>query len=491
MSGVPQEETRHVVVEGQRRLFLVRDTPLGLNGALVGVGLDVSEHDELRSELVRRAESEAAVLESLATPVEIYGRDKRLKFANRAFSNLWRLYESWLASRPTQGEVLDAMRRNRTLSEQAGFPAFAAARLRLFTDLIDPMEELLHLPDGTTLRMVVTPHPDAGLLYFYQDVSDRLELERARNLLIAVQRATLDNLAEAVAVFGSDGRLKLWNPRYARMWQLDAGFLASQPHIGDVIERSRALLDTGGDWLAQKEILTISAIERVSGASRRERPDGVVLDHVWVPLPDGGTLSTYVDVTDSTRIERALRERNEVLLAAEELKAHFLASVSYELRTPLSTVIGFSEMLSRQYFGPLNEEQHEYTQGIISASHQLLHHIDYILDLASIEAGRIELHPEPFVVETMLAGALDAVGPAARRKGIALQLDGVDGLGEVVADERRIRQALVELLSAVLRTTPGSGAVRLEARRDGGGVAFAVSGTVPPSVGAPYRPATP
>ena len=458
-------QTRNLVVDGERRTYRIVERPLGDADRLVGYGYDVSDLAEIRAELARHVESHSAVLESLATPVEIYSPDQRLSFFNRAFAHLWRLDTEWLATGPTQNEVLDAMRVNRRLPEQADFGAFREQRARLFTNLIEPAEELVHMPDGTTLRMVITPHPGGGLLYFYEDVSDQLELERARNLLIAVQQATLDNLAEAVAVFGGDGRLKLSNPRYGEMWRLDDSFLARHPHIAEIAERCRPVIDHGGDWASTKEKMVLNVLDRAAGTTRLERPDKVVIDRTSVPLPDGANLRTYLDVTDSTRIERALRERNEALLAADALKSRFLANVSYELRTPLNTVIGFTEILLREYCGSLNEQQRDYTEGIKESSHELLVLIDDILELASIEAGRQELRTKPVDVRAMLEATLARTSGVTNQRDLALRLDCPSDIGEIDADERRVGQALLDLVAATVKLTPPGGRITLGAAR--------------------------
>ncbi len=321
------------------------------------------------------------------------------------------------------------------------------------------------MPDGTTLRMVITAHPGGGLLYFYGDVSDQLELERARNLLIAVQQATLDNLAEAVAVFGGDGCLKLANPRYGAMWGLDAAFIARHPHIFEIAERCRLLIDHGGDWARAKERMVLSVLDRAAATTRVEQPDKVVIDRTSVPLPDGANLRTYLDVTDSIRIERALRERNEALLAADALKWRFLANVSYELRTPLNTVIGFTEILLREYCGTLNEQQRDYTDGIKESSHELLLLIDDILELASIEAGRLELSTEPVDVRELLEATLARTSGVTNKRDLSLRLDCPSDIGEMDADERRVGQALLDLVAATAKLTPPGGTITLGATR--------------------------
>ncbi len=478
-SGRPEREIRSLIVDGERRVYEILETPSGRNGEVVGFARDITANEETTAELARHVEAHAAVLQSLATPVEIYGPDKRLSFHNQAFARLWRLDGDWLAGHPGQSEVLDAMRERRMLPETVDFRAFKEGRLRLFTNLIEPLEELMHLPDGTTLRMVVSPHPHGGLLYFYEDVSDRLALERARNLQIAVQKATLDNLSEGVAVFGGDGRLTLFNPRYAEMWRLDEVFLASRPHVSEIAERWRLLMEGADDWDELRERMVMGALERSGGVLRIERPDGVIIDHASVPLPDGAVLTACIDVTDSIRIERALRERNEALEAAEVSKSRFLESVSYALRTPLNTIMGFDELLMKPYFGELNSRQREYAEGIFESSNHLLVLIDDILDLASIEAGQMELTKTRIDIRATLAGVLRETRRKVARRGLRCTVECDRDIGPMVVDERRIAEVLRDLMDNAIMFTPSGGVIAIGARREGDEVALWIADTGP------------
>lgn len=153
---------------------------------------------------------------------------------------------------------------------------------------------MMHLPDGTTLRVLAVPHPFGGLMFVHEDVTDRLALESSYNTLIAVQQETLDNLAEGIAVFGSDGRLKLSNPAFARIWRLDTNSLASSPRIGDLLEQMKPLFDYGDKWEDFKNEMTGYALDRVTRAGRMERTDHSVVKFNTVPLPDGAVLNCYL-----------------------------------------------------------------------------------------------------------------------------------------------------------------------------------------------------
>ena len=459
-----QSEAEHIVVSGARRLYEFVEAPLP-DGGTVGMAVDQTEREDAGIELARHIAAQGAVLETMPVAIGIFGADKRLKYFNSAYARLWRADESWLSGEPEYGEILENLRERRRLPEVADFRMFKRQRLKLFDTIFESFDELMYLPDGTTLRERCMPHPLGGLLFAFEDVTDRLVLERSYNTLIAVQRATLDNLYEGVAVFGSDGRLKLHNPSFARIWDIPDAALIAEPHIADVVERMRSFYPADVDWPSLKERLVENLTSRDAANARIERTDGRVLDYALVPLPDGATQLSYVDVTDKVRVEQALRERAEALEAADRLKSEFISTVSYELRTPLNTIIGFAELLSKQYFGDLNKRQGEYCADILTASERLLAIINDILDLASIDAGRMTLELAAVDPVELLADAAQIMGDLARER--ELKLDVVRArVPRLRGDERRLKQAMCNLVSNALKFTPPGGVVRLEAHAD-------------------------
>ncbi|HTZ79913.1 MAG TPA: ATP-binding protein [Stellaceae bacterium] len=478
---IAQSESHHIVVAGQRRLMEFTEQPLDGGDEIVGFARDFTDLETMQAELARHVSAHGEVLENVTVAVAIFGPDTRLNFFNSAFAQLWRLEEDWLASEPGLDELLERLRERRRLPEYADFRAFKRQQLAMFTSLLGPQEELLHLPDERTLRLVVSPHPFGGLTFVYEDVTDKLALERSYNTLIEVQRETLDNLYEAVAVLGSDGRLKLWNPAYAQIWKLPAEALVGEPHVGEIVEKTRALFEMEGSpepWVSLKERIVNHLMAHTEESERLQRADGSVLHASIVPLPDGNVLLSYLDITDSTRVERALRERNEALETAGRLKSEFIANVSYELRTPLNAIIGFAEILANQYFGKLNPRQQDYSRGILDSSHRLMSLINDILDLATIEAGYMTLETQEIDIHAMMSSVLTLARERARNQSLTLNFDCPADIGVIKGDERRLKQALFNLVSNALKFTPPGGTVTLSARRaDDGEVALAVSDT--------------
>ena len=478
--GMAQSESQQQVVGGKRRLFDFNEVPMPAGG-LIGFAIDQTALEDTHSELARHIAAHDDVLQSLGTGIVIFGPDRRVKFFNSAYRDLFELDAQFLRSEPTIDEVLDSLRERRKIGEQADFRNYKQEFARHLMAIIGPFEELMHTPAGRTFRMVATPHPMGGVILTYEDVTDKLALEASYNTLIQVQRETIEHLYEGIAVYGGDGRLKLHNSAFARLWSLTDDELAGQPHVARVVDLVAKFFASRKDWPLLRERIISEVADRELRNLRIERSDKRVIDVAAIPLPDGGRLFKYTDVTDSINMERALRERNEALMAADRLKSEFIANVSYEFRTPLNAIIGYGELLSRQYFGALNEKQQEYSAGILDAAQALLLLISDVIDVAAIEAGYIKLDLKPVDVREMLDASERLFQQRARMRSVALSLDCNGELGQIVGDQQRLKQALSNLLSNALSAAPYGGAVTLRAKRQPMQLAIAVEVNSAPS----------
>jgi len=471
-----QKTQGHIIHDGKRLFVEITETPLEDKKHTLGTLYDITKTRETTTTYHRHLNANEALLEQLRTAIAIYNADQKLEFFNSAFSQLWDLEDQWLNTGPKLGDVLEKLRETRRLPEQADFRNYKQGWLDMFTRLIDPHDDMLYLPDGTALRMLIMPHPAGGLMMTFEDVTSNLELESSYNTLIAVQRETLDNLAEGVAVFGSDGRLKLYNPSYAELWHLNPEDMDGNPHITRLAERMMSSFDkkqTDG----MKEKLISHGIERSVQEGRVQLSNNSLLEYNTMPLPDGGVLVSYFDVTDSVQVENALREKNAALETAERLKTDFLANVSYQLRTPLNAIIGFAEILDNQYFGDLNDKQKEYSLGIQGAGEKLVHLIDDILDLSTIEAGYLDLSYDEFNIYTMLNDLHDLTKEWALKESITVTLKCEENIGGMVADERRIKQVLLNLIRNAINFTPEKGKINITAAVQEEQIIFSVSDT--------------
>ena len=175
----------------------------------------------------------------------MFDKSGALLFYNEAFRKMLDLAPGWLASGPEESAILDQLRADRKLPEQANYRDWRARHLAAYRSS-EPREDMWHLPDGRTLRMVAMPDADGGLTYIYENVTEQISLESRLKATLQLQGETLDHLSEAVAVFGTDGRLRLFNPVFANIWRLSPARLRAEPHIGEIIADCQAHLRRQG-----------------------------------------------------------------------------------------------------------------------------------------------------------------------------------------------------------------------------------------------------
>jgi signal transduction histidine kinase len=460
-----------VIAAGARHSFDVLDFKTATGSA--GVGVDATPLETMRSALARLADAHRRTLDQLSTGVAMFDDRHRLTFYNAAYRTLWELDAGFLDQAPTDSAVIETLRAARKLPEEQDFRQWKA-QLHEAYRAIEPREHTWHLPGRRTLRVVTTPNPDGGVTYLFHDVTERLDLERRFEELIRVQGETLDNLTEGVAVFGSDGRLRLHNAAFGRMWRLAPETLAGRPHIEKITGLCEPLHGNAPAWQSLRNVVTaIDSREATPG--RIERRDGSVVDCITVPLPDAATLVTFHDVTDSVNVELALRERNEALEDADKIKIDFVHHVSYELRSPLTNIIGFVHLLSDPATGPLAEKQREYLDYITVSTNTLLALINNILDLATIDAGRMQLNLGPVDIRETMAAAAEGIQDRLVSAGLTLDIQAPEDIGGFTADKLRVRQILFNLLANAATFSPGGAVITLMAERRPEKVIFSVA----------------
>lgn len=452
-----------VVIGGQRRILDLFEVTN--EAGSVGMAVDVTEIQEAQNEVREQLEAQRASLNLLKTPVAIFSADKNLEFFNQGFADLWKLPADWLAGGPHHGEVLEAMRQSRRIPEQADFPAWKKKQLNCYTDLIDSQEEIWQLPSERTLRVVTQARPQGGLFVLYEDLTEMLSLERSLNALSRVQLETINSLQEGVAVFGIDGRMRLYNPALLRLWNIDEALVDERPHIEDLLPTYQKYVPELYGWNEIKAHITGAENDREMRYLRVQRNNNTIVDCTVAPLPDGGTLLTLVDVTSSAQIERALRERNDALETTDRLKSEFITHISYQFRTPLNSIIGFAEILEHEFFGPLNERQHEYSQGLMEASQHLLMLVNDVIDLATIESGQMALSRDEADVRGLLVSVQELSRLRARESDLSLVLDCPPDIGLIQVDVRRIKQVMFNLISNAIKFSAAGETIIIGANR--------------------------
>ena len=435
-------------IDGERRMMRVVDVPLGEAG-IAGYAVDQHELEQARVERRRLEAAQRDLLDRLSAGVARFGSDRTLRFWNQPFISLFGLRQDALADAPLFERVLDQMRDARRLPEHRDFPAWRAERRDWFLSP-EPLEENWLLQDGTHLRVYAQPLPDGGLLLIFEDRTEQVQLSSARDTLLRVRTATFDNLFESIGVFAADGRLQMWNSRFRTVWGASEELLATHPRIDDLMRDVQSCLAKPQQSNLVRELVRAATLERKQRMGHVGFADGRIFEFAAIPLPDGNALFTMLDVTDSRRVEQVLRDRNEALEQADKIKTAFVTNMSYELRTPLTTIAGFAEMMSAGYAGALSDSARDYVEGILQSTGRLAMLIDNVLDLTQSEAGTLPIDRLPVDLASLARARVDRLRGDAAAKGMELALELAPTVGVVRGDERRIGQCIDHLLENAL-----------------------------------------
>ncbi len=477
-AGEPSARTVPATINGERRSMRIVDVPLG-DAGVAGYAIDIDEVEKARAAFRRFAETQRDTLDRLSAGVAQFGGDRSLVFCNQPFSQLFALKPEWVVERPNFDRLLDRMREAGRIPETRDFPAWKAERREWFMHAGGAIEENWLIPGGQHLRLVAQPLPDGGLLLIFEDRTEQAQLASARDTLLRVRSATFDNLFEAIGVFESDGRLQLWNNRFREIWGFDEEFLGQHPRVDALAEVASTALSNPARAALIRELVRSATIDRKMRSGRVALKDGRHFEFAAVPLPDGNALFTMLDITDSRKVERVLRDRAAALEEADKVKTAFVANMSYELRTPLTSITGFAEMLANGLAGPLDPTAQDYANAILSSAERLSTLVDNVLDLTQNEAGGLPMEYKKIDLAELVRRAGGACAGLVAAKKIEFVTDIDPTVGTISGDAKRLRQALDHLLRNALAYTPDRGRVLLHATGDADHAVIVVSDNGP------------
>ena len=456
--------SQFVIINGERKKLSIHEMPIS-DDKFMGFALDVTAEDKLASDLDRAIVANHGILEHISSAVAIFQANTRLAFFNSTYANIMKLEPNWLHSNPTLGEIMDELRDNRQLPEHADYQVFKKEQLALFSSITDVSQELLHLPSGRCLRQLIAPYHLGGLVFIYEDVTDSLDMQRKNNTLLAVHRETLEHLYEGVMVYGSDNRLKLMNSSLAQLWKLDVNE-CKNIHILDMLENIKGFLNYGDDWNAFLEHAVSNLTDRISKTGKLLKNDGTVILFNYIPLPDGAHMHTFMDITDTCLLERAIMEKNQALHTAQKMRFEFIYGVSTELKDPLNLLIGFSELLLHEYYGNLNDKQIEYCKVIVEASNQLHQLITNLLEMVEIDIDSPDLNLSDFDIIAACDEVIANLDKRIMEKNIEVVRNYCESTPLFRGDKTRIKQALFNILLNAVQITPPDGSVQIMVHSD-------------------------
>lgn len=476
-TGEKSERVVAATLEGNRRQLRVFDIPLGTSG-VAGLAIDIQELTEARAELQELSDAQRDLLNMMSAGVAQFSADRSLSFANLPFQQLFAFRDQWLAEKPEFARVFDRIRENGKLPEVRDFPAWRAERENWFRTA-EPSEENWLLSDGTHLRVLAQPVPDGGLLLIFEDRTEQAQLASAHDILLRVRTATFDNLFEGIAVFAADGRISIWNRLFAETWGLDDAALIKHPRLDELLPLLAQHLKKPSQISIIGELVRMTTANREQRRSKATFADGRLFQIATIPLPDGNALFTMLDMSDSMKMEQALRDRNTALQEADGIKAKFLANMSYEFRTPLTSISGFADLLKAGVAGELNDQALEYVDAILTSSQRLSEQINTVLDYSQSEAGALPISRQDVDISAMLSEIADAKRVFAKTRLVTLDVQLGEAQGRVSLDPQRIGQAVDHILDNAIRHHRAKGEVLLFARRANGNLEIIVSDNGP------------
>ncbi len=461
----PYDQMLPATVTGARRMLRVIDVPLS-SGGVAGFAIDIEELEQARSGAKRFADAQRTMLDRLSAGVAQFDADRTLVFCNQPFRRMFAMRVDWLVDRPEFDRVLERMRESNRVPEVRDFPGWKRERRDWFVEGDDLQEENWHLPGGTHIRLVAQPLPDGGLLLVFEDRTEQVQLASARDTLLRVRAATFDNLFEALGVFAADGRLQLWNNRFQALWGFEDEFLSAHPRVDALAEAAAPKLAIPERASLISDLIRSATVERHQRGGRIAFADGRHFEFAGVPLPDGNALFTMLDITDSRRAEQALRDRNRALEEADRVKTAFVANMSYELKTPLTSISGFAEMLNEGYAGKLGEQADGYVSAILDSVERLSMLVDDVLDLTRSDAEGAVIERSDLDLASVVRTAAGAVQTIVQRRQVDFAVETHQSTGRMNGDPRRLAEVVEHLLRHAIAATPERGRVLLHSDGD-------------------------
>lgn len=355
-------------------------------------------------------------------------------------------------------------------------------------------------PNGTVIAVRQAPVAGGGFIGVYTDVTERKKAEVEVRQAAELLQAAIGNMTDGVRVFDKDLRLVAWNRRAFEMF----GFPDALARIGTPYAEFLEFTRVRGDEVDQPEEKPEEKLNRaanpVARTSQQVLPNGRAIEKRRSPMPGGGFVSIYLDVTDRRRSEQALGEQaRELARAMNELKnAHiqmieakeqaelanrakseFLANMSHELRTPLNAIIGFAELMEKEVRGPIGQDCYrDYSRDIKNSGTHLLTIINDILDLSKIEAGKLDLTEGIVELPHVIQTCMRLIDERAKLASVQITSDVAAELPPIRVDERKLKQIFINLLSNAVKFTPAGGHVTISARSDRvKGIVIAVTDT--------------
>ncbi|MDR1034523.1 MAG: PAS-domain containing protein [Holosporales bacterium] len=447
--------SEHIVINGDLKLLDVTELPFGGNASSISFAIDVTATEVLQKEFEDYRKQMEETLDNISIPIAILDEHTKLVFANETFIKLFG--SGWQGDYFGKkfADILDPLFNNGTIVSFDGSVDYKEQFKQLFLNIIEPYHTSLHLKDGKFMNINISPNRGGGLIVICEDISDKVALEREVHSISAAQRETLGHLKEGVIVFGSDIRIKMTNPASKSLWNVSDASNVIGLHVRDFFKMTVGCFGSTSEAEKFAEDLINIAIQRVEFSTTTSLSNGKTIDYSYVPLPDGFHLIRFFNATDRANLEKALTEKTEIISKVDYLKERIISNISLALRGPLSTIMGFSDILGKKYFGEINDKQLRYFQGIIDSAKKLDEIIGTITNLSSLEAGRVVLNRKEVFISDFVRNSIEFFNERVAEHGTIFSPNLItDDEAIVLIDEDAMKQAIFYMLERITRLYP-------------------------------------
>ena len=442
-SNKPKKSTEHVVINGSRRLLSIEETPFTKDGKSTGVAIDVTDNEEIEINFRNYQKHTEEVLNNISVPVAIFDANTILVFANQAIIRMFSVAEVDIYKNYKFADIMNYLLTRGSIIASEDILKYKEKAKELFQEVIEPHCTTIHLTNGNVLSVTVTPNHSGGLVFMFEDITDKVQLERKINSVSSVYEKTLDTFSEGAIILESDSKIKIANKVALDLWRKEK----IEAYIGDFFQNSSQLLTADSKIQLMDTSLLAMISERVAFSKQLQFLSGETIRCEYMPLPDGLGIMRFVNISDTVNLTKTIEEKKVITEQIDRLKFNLISNISHEMHASIQTIAGFADILCNKYFGELSEQQMEYCYGISNTIKNLSDTIDAVIELANMEAGQMKLSYADAKLLKIIQTAISLVNDVAKKQNISISTNFEDPEFDVYLDEKSITKALFYLIN--------------------------------------------